>query len=317
LLSVNVESLYFDTRVREQNTELLKRTGEIRNVETELKRRDGKLLAVLVNSRTVRDFKGEIFYEGTLTDITDRKVIEEALRSSEGELRALFEAIPDLVLVLNKDGCYLKIAAANSSLIQFPARETLGKRMHDIFSRQKADELVGHIREALQTNRPVQFEYAQLLGDRIVWFSATAAPLSKDTVVWVARDISPQKQAEEQNQKRLQELETLYESGLILSQTLDPGQIARQVIKVLSERLDLHHAAVRVRRGDSDEVELLAFSEVEDQADPTEAPEKRARTAITKIGQGMAGWVMEHGRIINSGNLPDDPRYHETFPNML
>ena len=138
--------------------------------------------------------------------------------------------------------------------------------MHEIFSRQKADEFVGHIRKALRTNKPVQFEYAQLIGDRIMWFSGTTAPLTKDTVVWVARDITPQKLAEEQDQRRLAELETLYESGLALSQTLDPRQIGEKVIKVLSERLNLHHAAVRVRRGDSDEVELLAFSEMEDQA---------------------------------------------------
>ncbi len=31
----------------------------------------------------------------------------------------------------------------------------------------------------------------------------------------------------------------------------------------------------------------------------------------------MAGWVIEHGQLINSGNLPDDPRYPETFHHML
>ena len=31
----------------------------------------------------------------------------------------------------------------------------------------------------------------------------------------------------------------------------------------------------------------------------------------------MVGWVMENGRLINSGDLPADPRYYQTFPNML
>ena len=31
----------------------------------------------------------------------------------------------------------------------------------------------------------------------------------------------------------------------------------------------------------------------------------------------MAGWVMRHGRMLNSGDLTQDPRYHATFPNML
>ncbi len=318
LLSVNVKEFYPDPQVRSRNIRISNKTGELRNIEIEIKRRDGKLITVLENSHTVRDSKGRIIlYEGTLTDISDRKHAEEALRTSEGELRALFEAIPDLVLVIDKDGRYLKIASTNPILAYFRTEDMVGRRMHEIFSRQKADELVGHIREALRTQKLVQFEYAQLIGDQILWFSGAAIPLTKNTVVWVARDITPQKSAEEQIQRRLVELEALYESGLVLSQTLDPRQIGQNVIRLLSDRLDLHHAAVRVRRGESDDVELLAFSEIQDKDGQTEVSQSLARNAITKVGQGMAGWVMKHGRLINSGHLRDDPRYHQTFPNML
>jgi len=318
LLTVNVKSLYLDPQLRDRNIRKSKKTDELRNVEVELKRRDGKVITVLENSHSLKDSKGRIvLYEGTLTDITDRKRAEEALRASEAELRALLEAIPDLVMVVDKDGRYLNIAPTNPVSAFLRTEEMLGRRMHEIFSRQKADEFVGHIRKALRTHKLVQFEYAQLIGDRIMWFSGAAIPLTKDTVVWVARDITPQKLAEEQVQRRIAELEALYESGLVLSQTLDPKQIGEEVIRLLSDRLDLHHAAVRVRRGDSDEVELLAFSEIENQAGSAEVSQSLARNAITKLGQGMTGWVMEHGRLINSGNLQDDPRYRETFPHML
>ena len=123
LLSIDVGSLYVDPQVRERNARILRETSVIRNIEIELKRSDGRLLSVLANLRAIRDSKGQIiYYEGTLTDITERKQAEEALRSSEGELRALFEAIPDLVLVLDKDGRYLQIAPTNSSSIHFPAK---------------------------------------------------------------------------------------------------------------------------------------------------------------------------------------------------
>jgi PAS domain S-box-containing protein len=318
LLSINVKDHYKDPKVRVRNLRKSNKAGDLRNIEIELKRRDGVVITVLENSHPVMDAKGKIIlYEGTLTDISDRKQAEEALRASEGELRALLEAIPDLVLVVDKDGRYLNIAPTNPVSALLHADEMLGRRMHEIFSRQKADEFVGHIREALRTQKLVQFEYAQLIADRIMWFSGAAIPLTKETVVWVARDITPQKSAEEQIQRRLAELEALYESGLVLSQILDPRQIGQKVIRLLSERLDLHHAAVRVRRGDSDDVELLAFSEIQDEDGQTEASQSLARNAITKMGQGMAGWVMKHGRLINSGNLQADARYHETFPNML
>ena len=57
LLSINVGSLYFDPQVRERTKRILKKTGELRNVEIELKRGDGRPLAVLENSRRSRTQK--------------------------------------------------------------------------------------------------------------------------------------------------------------------------------------------------------------------------------------------------------------------
>lgn len=294
LLSVKVQSLYLDPKARQRNIRMIHMAGEMRNLEIELRRKDGTKLIVLENAHAVRDPKGKVtLYEGALTDITERKQTEEALRTSEGELRALLDAIPDVILVLDHEGRYLKIASGNPNALYLPAEDLLGKRMHDLFSRPKADELLGHIRKALRTRKPVQFEYALLVGDGILWYSGAAAPFTKDTVVWAAVDITARKQVEEQVERRLLEQEALYESGLALSQTLDPAQIGRIIVKVLASRLNWHHATVRVRKGESDDVELLGFSQVDDQIDPASNGQELARSAITKVGQGMAGWVIK------------------------
>ena len=317
LLTLNVRDLYIDPQLRVHNTDKIRDSGELRDFEIHLKRRDGSALIVLENSRAIRDEKGQIvLYEGTLTDITERNRFEEALRASEAELRALFEAIPDLVLVLDKDGRYLKIGPGHEEMLYAPPEQLLGRNLRDVFSQPKADEFIGYIHEALRGQTPTHFEYALLIGSQIKWFSGAVAPLTSDSVVWVARDITPQKHTEEQVQRRLLELEALYESGMAFGKTFDPKVISQQTIDVLSNRLDWHHAAVRVRRGESDDVELLAFSEAPSQQSSLEDGQALARDAITKVGQGMAGWVMRHGRMLNSGDLAEDPRYHATFPNM-
>ena len=233
------------------------------------------------SARVVRDEKGKVlYYDGTIEDITERKKAEEALRASESELRALFSAIPDLIMVLDKDGRYLKIASSNPDLLYPPADDLIGKRMHDIFSRQKADRLVKYIRRALRTQKPVRFEYAVLAGGKIVWFSAVAAPLTKDTVVWVARDITSRKQTEEQTQRRLIELQALYESGLAFGHTMDINAIGEQIIHVLRNHFYWDQATVRLRREDSDEVELIAFSGGRNKSS---ASLKRALARITRV----------------------------------
>ncbi|HWE00693.1 MAG TPA: PAS domain S-box protein [Bryobacteraceae bacterium] len=82
---VNIsKDLYVDPKVRSRLLQILERDGSFQNVEYELRRRDGRVITVLENARVVRDAEGQVlYYEGTLTDITDRKLVEERLRQAQ------------------------------------------------------------------------------------------------------------------------------------------------------------------------------------------------------------------------------------------
>jgi PAS domain S-box-containing protein len=82
---VNIaKDLYVDRDIRKRLLERLEREGVYQNVEYELRRRDGQIITVLENARVVRGETGQVlYYEGTLTDITHRKRIEEQLRQAQ------------------------------------------------------------------------------------------------------------------------------------------------------------------------------------------------------------------------------------------
>jgi PAS domain S-box-containing protein len=82
---VNIaKDLYVDPNVRKRLLERLERDGSFQNIEYRLRRRDGTVITVQENARVVRDEEGRVlYYEGTLTDITDRKRIEEQLRQAQ------------------------------------------------------------------------------------------------------------------------------------------------------------------------------------------------------------------------------------------
>jgi PAS domain S-box-containing protein len=99
---------------------------------------------------------------GTVTDITERKSAEDRLRTSEAELRVPFESMTDLIFVFDFEGRYLKVAPTNPSLLYRPAPELLGKKLHEVLPRERADEFLAYIRRALETQRSVNLHGGHL-----------------------------------------------------------------------------------------------------------------------------------------------------------
>jgi PAS domain S-box-containing protein len=126
----------------------------------------------------------------------ERKRAEDTLRASEEELRALFAAMRDAIFVLDREGRYRKVAPTNPELY-VPIDHLVGQRLHDIFPQHQADRFLEAVVQTLDSGRPTVMEYALRLNGEEVWFTATASPVDRDTVIWVARSINEQRKAEE------------------------------------------------------------------------------------------------------------------------
>jgi PAS domain S-box-containing protein len=167
--------------------------GKTSIIETGHKRKDGTVFPVEITN-TCYQYNEKTYIMNIVQDITERKRTEEALRSSEAELRSLINAMTDVILVGDSDGRYLKIADTGTSLLYKPTNELFGKTVHDVFPKDQADYFLGCIRQTLDTQKPVNFEYSLLVGDIECWFNATISPMSSDKFLMVARDITEEKQ---------------------------------------------------------------------------------------------------------------------------
>ncbi|HEY9741027.1 MAG TPA: urea ABC transporter substrate-binding protein [Coleofasciculaceae cyanobacterium] len=131
-------------------------------------------------------------------EIIQRQRVEAVLSDSEAQLQALFAAMTDVVLVFNAQGRYLKIAPTNPRLLYKSADELIGKTLHEVFEREQADTFLGYIRQALDTQQTVNVEYSRpTIEGQKVWLTTSISPLSADSVIWVARDITATKRTEE------------------------------------------------------------------------------------------------------------------------
>jgi PAS domain S-box-containing protein len=68
---------------------LLKRDGEVKGLEAIWTRRDGSHIFVRENAKLVRDESGKVFFEGTVEDITQGKLAEEAQRVRTQQIEIL------------------------------------------------------------------------------------------------------------------------------------------------------------------------------------------------------------------------------------
>ncbi|MFH1028732.1 MAG: PAS domain S-box protein, partial [Pseudomonadota bacterium] len=146
-------------------------------------------------------------------DITERKQAEEALAASEAELRALFASMQDVVLVIDRLGVYLKIAPTNPDLLVKPPEELLGKTLRDIFPPEQAGTFISVVQQVLDTKQTMHIEYDLSIGDRTVWFETSISPMTEDSTLWVARDITARKQAEDATRQAEIRYRSLFEQA--------------------------------------------------------------------------------------------------------
>ncbi len=177
-------------------------------VEFRTRERNGRIRWLVSKGRVFADETGRAVRTiGTLVDITQRKHAEIALRQSEARLCAIFLAIPDPILILDRQGRYLEIAPTNPALLYRPASELLGQSLTDIFPADTARRFLDAIHHALDCQQQHNLEYHLFINDRHYWFLAHLVPLDTHTVLWMARDITERQQSEQAIRQLNEQLE--------------------------------------------------------------------------------------------------------------
>lgn len=140
-----------------------------------------------------------------MQDVSDRQLIEEALRSSEARTRAILTAIPDLLLLLGHDGTYLEIVRQSDSLYnlldQLPLHfNPFGQRVSDMLPTQVADRLMEALNHAIATGNVQSYEQRIIVRGRTQHEDIRVSPIDDHTVLVMIRDISDRKRSEARQQ---------------------------------------------------------------------------------------------------------------------
>ncbi len=158
---------------------------------------DGKVVWVYGQCVAERNDEGELLgYVGTLTDISDRKLVEIALQKSESNSRAILSAIPDLLFRIGTDGVYRKYVTENRDFDIFQSCDSSDYLLIDLLPPEIAERHLYYTHRAIQTGELQVYEQQVLVRDRLQDEEVRVIKTGDDEVLFMIRDISDRKQAE-------------------------------------------------------------------------------------------------------------------------
>jgi PAS domain S-box-containing protein len=185
----------FPAPLKEINAELLK-TGQWEG-ELVHSRQDGTLVTVASRWALQRDESGSpVAILETNNDITERKLAEEKVLTSEQKYRDLINASPDAICVIDADAKLVLINPAGVKLAGRPEEELIGSSIRDTYVPEESHLLEQRI-EKLKTTGSFRFErkFVRRNGE-VVPVEVSLSALHGEHYQAIIRDISQRKRRE-------------------------------------------------------------------------------------------------------------------------
>ncbi len=138
----NMAEFFVDPKERARLVSELEAYGRVRHFEYQMRTRTGRVIIVLENSRLVTDGDGRpLYFEGTITDITQRKAAERALFNEKERAQVTLQSIGDAVVTTDALGNIEYLNPVAEQLTGWEAREVQGTPIETIIVLR--DELTG------------------------------------------------------------------------------------------------------------------------------------------------------------------------------
>ena len=181
--------------------------------ETLQRTRQGELRTVHVSAQFI-NVEGRPVYHCTWRDMTERKQIEEALRTSENLYRTFINACSDIVFLKDEQFRYEVVNKAMAAFFGMPAEDLIGKTDFDFMMKSEAEKCHQTDMKALTNASPVTFE--EIVGGQVFETLKFPVALGNDKigVGGFIRNISDRRLAEEALKESEKRYRSLFEEAL-------------------------------------------------------------------------------------------------------
>ncbi len=195
----------------------------------------------ILKSASIININGRETIIESFIDLTERKLAEDALKKSEERNRALLDAIPDLVFILNDEGEFLNYHTADTSQLFLDPEMFIGENFRNFLPETLSAGLEKTIKKSIASYELETYVYSLFINNAERFYEARIKVFVDNQILMLIRDFTEQKKAEHQLESlnRLHSIINEISSDLIKKPSLQIDESINSAIKKLGEYNDV------------------------------------------------------------------------------
>jgi PAS domain S-box-containing protein len=247
-----------------------------------------------------------------LRDLSESIRTEQALRERDYHYRTLFDNAGDAIFIHNVTGRFLDVNRVACEMLSYSRDELLRLSPLEISAPETATGFPDYITR-LERDEQVFLEIVVLrrdgttlpmeLNSRLIDYAGGTAVLS------IARDITQRKRGEEALKRRAAQLTLLSDVGRQIAAILGLEQVLDRAAQLVHDNFGYHHVALFVM--DDKHKELIMKAIAGDFVNLFPIDHR------VPSGQGMVGWVAEHGTRLLANDVETEGHYVNFYPELI
>lgn len=214
LIGTNSLDLWVHAQKFEESMNSLMQTGTLRGYISEIKKADGETFVAQINAHTLLNKETkEIEIEGTISDITEKFVLEQKVKDSEERLRSLIDNAPNIIVTIDKEK---RILSINRTIEGYTVEATIGTSIYDYIMPEYHEIANKVIDRVFNNDEPGDYETTIKAPNDILWFDTNVGPIMRDdqvvAVTLITTNITERKRAAEKLRESEERFRSLVET---------------------------------------------------------------------------------------------------------
>lgn len=210
---------FSDPEVQQKYYDELEKNRFVKDFIVKIKKPDGSTLYIQINSHLIKEGdEDNIIVEGTTTDVTEKYMLEQNLKETEKKFNLISDNANDLIAILNKDFKHEFINKnAYSNVLGYTEDEVIGKLVRDFTHPDDIKRISKATKKGLLRGEMLEEFRIKHKNGYYIWVESKCSFLKEkgeiSGAIFISRDITDKKEADQKLNKSENKYRTLFESS--------------------------------------------------------------------------------------------------------